>query len=130
MANYNIEINSFNGVDYDVLYPITTISNVNGLQDVLDGKATLKTFSVTLEASSWSGNGTTTPYTQQKSLSGVSSTSNILIDIVPCSTYATAVNQYNQFKYISYTTALNGAVRFTCLGTKPNIALTIKVLCF
>lgn len=30
-ASYNIEIREFNGSDYDVLYPITTIENVNGL---------------------------------------------------------------------------------------------------
>jgi len=31
MATYNIEIREFNGVDYDVLYPKTTINNVDGL---------------------------------------------------------------------------------------------------
>ena len=31
MATYNIEIREFNGIDYDVLYPKTTINNVDGL---------------------------------------------------------------------------------------------------
>ena len=30
MNNYNIEIREFNGIDYDVLYPITKIQNVTG----------------------------------------------------------------------------------------------------
>ena len=35
MATYNIEIREFNGVTYDVLYPVTTIDNVSGLNDRL-----------------------------------------------------------------------------------------------
>ena len=35
-ATYNIEIREFNGTDYDILYPITTIANVNGLTTSLD----------------------------------------------------------------------------------------------
>ena len=127
MANYNIEIRSFNGTDYDVLYPVTTISNVTGLRTELDNKATLKKFSVTLSSTGWSGDGTTTPYTQQITLSGVLSTNDILMNVVPSSTYTTAVSEVNQFKYISYATALNGAIKFTCLSAKPTINLNLKV---
>ena len=35
MKTYNIEIREFNGIDYDVLYPITTVENVNGLAESL-----------------------------------------------------------------------------------------------
>ena len=35
-TTYNIEIREFNGIDYDILYPITTIANVNGLTTSLD----------------------------------------------------------------------------------------------
>lgn len=35
-TTYNIEIREFNGIDYDILYPITTITNVNGLTTSLD----------------------------------------------------------------------------------------------
>ena len=35
-TTYNIEIREFNGTDYDILYPITTIENVNGLTTSLD----------------------------------------------------------------------------------------------
>ena len=35
-TTYNIEIREFNGTDYDILYPITTIANVNGLTASLD----------------------------------------------------------------------------------------------
>lgn len=35
-TTYNIEIREFNGTDYDILYPITTITNVNGLTTSLD----------------------------------------------------------------------------------------------
>lgn len=35
-TTYNIEIREFNGTDYDILYPITTIANVNGLTTSLD----------------------------------------------------------------------------------------------
>lgn len=31
MATYNIEIREFNGTDYDILYPLTTMENVDGL---------------------------------------------------------------------------------------------------
>lgn len=32
MAQYNIEMNSYNGSTYDQLYPITTIQNVNDIK--------------------------------------------------------------------------------------------------
>ena len=35
-TTYNIEIREFNGIDYDILYPITTITNVNGLTTSLN----------------------------------------------------------------------------------------------
>ena len=130
MNSYNIELNEFNGIDYDVLYPVTKIQNVIGLQEAMDSKATMDAFTITLSSSNWSGDGTTTPYTQQVTVSGTLSTDNILITVVPSSTYSTAVDQYSQFQYISYTTPLNGAIKFTCLSRKPTIALSIKVLRF
>ena len=39
-TTYNIEIREFNGIDYDILYPITTIANVNGLTTSLDELST------------------------------------------------------------------------------------------
>lgn len=128
MNTYNIELNQFNGVDYDVLYPVTKIGNVMGLTEALGNKATMNTFTITLSSSGWSGDGTTTPYTQQISVSGILSTDNIFISIIPSSTYVTAIDQYNQFQYISYTTPLNGAIKITCLIRKPTIALPIKVI--
>lgn len=130
MNNYNIEIREFNGVDYDVLYPITKIQNVQGLSEELNKKPNMDSFTVTLTSSGWSGDGTSTPYTQQVTVADTLSTDNILISLVPSSTYTTAVDQYNQFQYISYTTPMNNAIKFTCLSRKPTIALSIKVLRF
>lgn len=130
MNSYNIEINEFNGIDYDILHPVTKIGNVIGLTEELSSKATMDAFTITLNSSNWSGDGTTTPYTQQVTISGTLSTDNILISVVPSSTYSTAVDQYSQFQYISYTTPLNGAIKFTCLSRKPTISLPIKVLRF
>ena len=130
MNSYNIEINEFNGIDYDILYPVTKIGNVLGLTEELSSKATMDAFTITLTSSNWSGDGTTTPYTQQVSVSETLSTDNIVISLVPSSTYSTAVDQYSQFQYISYTTPLNGAIKFTCLSRKPTISLPIKVLRF
>lgn len=130
MNNYNIEIREFNGIDYDVLYPVTKIQNVQGLTEELSSKTTMDAFTVTLTNSNWSGDGTTTPYTQQISVSGTLSTDNIVISLVPSSTYSTAIDQYSQFQYISYTTPINNAIKFTCLSRKPTIALSIKVLRF
>ena len=130
MTNYNIEIREFNGVDYDVLYPVTTIQNVTGLQTELNKKASRKAFTTTLEPSNWTGDGSTTPFTQQINVSDITSTNDVFINIIPSSIYATAVNQYNQFQYISYVTALNGAIKFTCLSVKPTIQLSVRVLCF
>ena len=129
MRNYNIEVRMFNGTDYDILYPVTTMENVIDLQTTLDTKATAKQFVINLTASGWSGNGTTTPYTQQVSVSGVLSTDNLIVSVVPSDTYTTAVDQVNQFQYISYTTALNNAIKVTCVSRKPTIPLTLRVLC-
>ena len=35
-----------------------------------------------------------------------------------------------QFNYINYATALNNAIKFTCLNIKPTIDLPVKILVF
>lgn len=131
MTNYNIEIRQFNGTDYDVLYPVTTIGNILDLENQLNNRPILTTTQVTLTTSGWSGNGSTTPYTQDITIAGVTTSSNIIINIVPVSTSYTGIaNEVNNFQYINFTTPLNGKVRFTCVGSKPTVALTVKVLCF
>ena len=131
MTNYNIEIRKFNGTDYDVLYPTTTIGNVIDLQNQLNSKPTLISAQVTLNVANWAGNGSTTPYTQDVTISGITTSSDIVINIIPKSTSYTGIaNEVNNFHNISFTTPLNGKVRFTCVGSKPTVALTIKVLCF
>ena len=130
MTNYNIEIRKFNGTDYDVLYPVTVIENIDGLSSILNTKASLKVFSFTLRYSDWVGDGSTTPYTQQLSAPDVISTNNIVMNLVPSSNYTTAINQDVQFNYINYATALNNAIKFTCLNIKPTIDLPVKILVF
>ena len=64
-------------------------------------------------------------------ISGITTSSDIVINIIPKSTSYTGIaNEVNNFHNISFTTPLNGKVRFTCVGSKPTVALTIKVLCF
>ena len=59
MSEYNIQMNKYNALnaEYDQLYPVTKIEDVDGLDTALQKKADKSVdFTVTLSASGWSDN--------------------------------------------------------------------------
>ena len=62
MSEYNIQMNKYNALnaEYDQLYPVTKIKNVDGLDTALQKKADKSAaFTVTLTAAGWSDNAQT-----------------------------------------------------------------------
>ena len=62
MSEYNIQMNKYNALnaEYDQLYPVTKIEDVDGLDTTLQKKADKSVaFTVTLTAAGWSNNAQT-----------------------------------------------------------------------
>ena len=62
MSEYNIQMNKYNALnaEYDQLYPVTKIEDVDGLDTALQNKADKSVaFTVTLTAAGWSDNAQT-----------------------------------------------------------------------
>ena len=62
MSEYNIQMNKYNALnaEYDQLYPVTKIEDVDGLDTALQNKADKSVaFTVTLTAAGWADNAQT-----------------------------------------------------------------------
>lgn len=81
MTNYNIEIREFNGIDYDIFYPITKVENIQGLQEELNKKTSLEVYSKILYRNSWIKDTVTGDYIQNIQANGVLPTDNIIMRI-------------------------------------------------
>ena len=92
----------------------------------LSGKASVSTYNITLLASGWSGSSA--PYTQTVSVSGILSTdkafADVIFDVVP----QTALDQSRQWAFVSQMTTSNGSITAKCLEYKPEINLPISLL--
>lgn len=80
---------------------------------------------VILTTADWSGSSA--PYTQSTSVTGLLATDTPIIDISVSDTVQTGISEIEQFAYITKAVANAGSITFKCYEDKPNIALTIKV---
>lgn len=124
--------------DYDDLLNKPTIpemlqstgtSTTNGMTqsaitNALNGKAVVTTFDTTL-STSWTGSSA--PYTQTVSVSGVLSTDNPIVDVVLSSTTSTAISQLAGWGCVSKITTSNGSITATCFEEKPTVSIPIQM---
>ena len=98
----------------------------DAITTALSGKASVSTYSATLLSSGWSGNSA--PYTQTVSVSGILSTDNTFAYVILSNDTSTAVNESDQWGFVSQMTTSNGFITAKCLEFKPNIDLNISLI--
>lgn len=105
--------------------PTYTMSQ-QAITNALSGKASVSTYNATLLSSGWTGSSA--PYTQTVSVSGILSTDKVFADVVLDSSTSTALDQSRQWAFVSQMTTSNGSITAKCLEYKPEINLPISLL--
>lgn len=104
----------------------TDTMSQDAITTALSGKASVLTYNATLLSSGWSGSSA--PYTQTVSVSGILSTDKVFADVVLDSSTSTALDQSRQWAFVSQMTTSNGSITAKCLEYKPEINLPISLL--
>ena len=107
----------------------TTVGNLNttvgNLETTVAGKADPpKTFTATLSASMW---GTTKPFRQTVTVSGILSTDEPFTDIVLTNDLTKAQQELQSWGCISNITTSNNLISAVCFDEKPTANMTIKM---
>ena len=96
---------------------------------VAEGVTTISTTSVTytgtLSVDGWVGD--TAPYTQDVTISGITSDLSPFIDLIVSDDIATSDEEISQWSYITKATTGDNIITFRCNKTKPTIELNFKV---
>lgn len=78
-----------------------------------------------LTVNGWSGSSA--PYSQSKSVTGILSTDKAICDLSVSSTVSTGLDQIDDWALISRIVSGNGTLTFYCYEDKPTVALTVNV---
>lgn len=107
---------------------LATVATSGSYSD-LSNKPTIPSvanYTVTLLSSGWTGSSA--PYTQTVSVSGILSTDKAFGDIVLSDDTTTAQNQMTNWAYVSKMVTSNDSITATCLESKPTIDLPISLI--
>lgn len=104
----------------------TDTMSQDAITTALSGKASVSTYNITLLSSGWTGSSA--PYTQTVSVSGILSTDNVFAYVILSSSTSTALNESGQWGFVSQMTTSNGSITAKCLEFKPNIDLNISLI--
>lgn len=100
------------------------VEAVNSLEATVATKATVKHFTGTLLADGWAG--TSAPFSQAITVSGILETDKPKVDIVVSSTYATAETEIEAWGYVyRIVTRQNGVTVYAT--EKPEVSLNIQM---
>lgn len=88
------------------------------------GGAITKTYTATL-STSWSGSSA--PYTQTVTVSGITSSDTPIVDVVLSTTNSTAISQLEAWGCVSKITTGTNSITATCLEDKPTTAIPIQL---
>lgn len=111
-TKYRINMNRFNGTDYDIMYPRTLT------EQVINGQRQIVISSVSLSAT-WSGSG---PYTQVVTVDGADAKSKV--DLQPDSTIIESLSEDGVTAI--YIVNDNGTLTAVATGAAPTTALNIQ----
>lgn len=103
----------------------TEVMSQNAVTNALGSKASVLTYSATILSSGWTGSSA--PYTQTFSVSGILSTDKVFADIVLSDNDTTAKSQLTNWAYISKMVVSNGTITATCFDSKPSVDLSISL---
>lgn len=100
------------------------VEAVNSLEATVATKATVKHFTGTLLADGWTG--TSAPFSQAITVSGILETDKPKVDVVISSTYATAETEVEAWGYVyRIVTSQNGVTAYAT--EKPEVSLNIQM---
>lgn len=153
MSEYNIQMNKYNALnaEYDQLYPVTKIEDVNGLGTALQNKADLgadgkvpesqlpeissvKTFTATI-GTTWTENEDTGVKSQSIAIAGVLATHTAQVDHAYTgdgtsdgyAAFVEAENQYLTYITNGYAETYDGGITFYIFGDAPTVEIPIVV---
>ena len=100
---------------------------VSGLLEDLEASKAEKSqsLSAALPASGWSGSG---PYTQVVQVAGITATTNALLDFAHAEDADTEKARARAWSRIAYFEEGAGTITATCLGSKPETDLTLRII--
>ena len=100
------------------------VEAVNSLEATVATKATVRLFTGTLLADGWTG--TSAPFSQTITVSGILETDRPTVDVVVSSTYATAETEIEAWGYVyRIVTSQNGVTAYAT--EKPEVSLNIQM---
>lgn len=103
---------------------ITYVMNYNNLTNKPD-IPTYTRYTTTLYSSSWSSSA---PYTQTRSISGILSTDNPIVDVILSTTSSEVANEKEAWSCVDDITTSSGSITVTCYETKPTTTISIQLL--
>ncbi len=112
-------------VDSSSLATVATSGSYNDLSN----KPTIPSvanYTVTLLSSGWTGSSA--PYTQTVSVSGILSTDKAFADVALSDDTSTAQNQLTNWAYVSKMVTSNDSITATCFDSKPSIDLNVSLM--
>lgn len=100
---------------------------VSGLLEDLEASKAEKSqsLSAALPASGWSGTG---PYTQTVQVAGITAATNALLDFAHAEDADTEKARARAWSRIAYFEEGAGTITATCLGSKPETDLTLRII--
>lgn len=105
----------------------TTYSSTKALVDGLSTKAEVSNYTATI-TTTWT-EGSNFVYSQTISVQGILSTDTPIIDVVLDSDPVAAQSQLDAWSYISRISTGNNSITVYAVGTAPNVAIPIQILC-
>lgn len=102
-----------------------TANSVKQAYDLANSKAQKATYTATLSATAWSG--TSAPYTQSVSISGILATDNPHITPAYSTTIATAIAEKAAWNCVSKAVTTAGVITFTCFEEMPSVSLSLDI---
>lgn len=112
----------------DVTATATELNYVQGvtsaIQTQLNSKAVTTTYSATI-STTWTGSSA--PYTQTVTVTGITSNDTPIVDVVLSTTTSTALNQLEAWGCVSKITTNTNQITVTCLEDKPTTAIPIQL---
>ena len=125
-TNKNITMKQYNGIDYDILYPKTTASQVIGLEDI----SSVKVFTGTI-GTTWTEKDDGTK-TQTVTITGLTATNTAIVDhsqdnITDYDAFVEAENQYLTNITNGFAQTVNNGIKFTIFGDANTVAIPIVV---
>lgn len=93
-------------------------------QENIPGCASTVTYTANL-STKWTG--TSAPYTQTVTVTGITSSDTPIVDVVLSTTSSTALNQLEAWSCVSKITTGANSITVTCLEDKPSVALTLQL---